>query len=156
MLAVLAEAVTKSARTGRHDGGRRRGAGHLALVHITGAPSREAARDFCYAIGHSPLCKTALASGDPYWGRFLSAIAAEASRKDLPFEAAKTKVSIGDVLIADQGCWCGKEAEARAIKIMKGPRYPITIELGQGPESYWLLTTDFDHDYVSLNIDYRS
>ena len=65
------------------------GAGHLIRVRITGAPNEDTARHLCYAIAHSPLCKTAFAGRDPNWGRLLSAPAAEAARRGLDFVPEK-------------------------------------------------------------------
>ena len=156
-LVSLAEAVVKVCqRLAAMIAADGEGAGHLVLIRVAGASSRAAARDFCYAISHSPLCKTALASGDPYWGRFLSAVAAEAGRQGLPFSADRASVAIGDTVICQNGTWAGQEAEDACVAIMKKPRYALYIDLDQGPETYWLMTTDLNHDYVSLNIDYRS
>ena len=132
------------------------GAGHLVRVRITGAESKEAAEYLCYGISHSLLCKTAMAGKDPNWGRFLSAAAAESSRRGLAFDPQKTELYFGEYLVAKAASWCGQKAEDGATKVMHQNRYEIRLELGQGLESHWVLTTDLDHEYVDINADYRS
>ena len=132
------------------------GAGHLARVRVTGAESKEAAEHLCYGISHSLLCKTAMAGKDPNWGRFLSAAAAESSRRGYAFDPEKTELYFGDYMVAKGASWCGQEAEDGATEVMHRNRYEIRLELGLGSGSHWLLTTDLDHEYVDINADYRS
>lgn len=132
------------------------GAGHLVRVRITGAPDEDSARHLCYAIAHSPLCKTAFAGRDPNWGRLLSAPAAEAARRGLTFVPEKTRLWIGESLVAEKALWTGLEAEEAAAQTMKKNRYEIRLDLGLGQASYWVLTTDLDHEYIKINAEYRS
>ena len=46
--------------------------------------------------------------------------------------------------------------EKDAAKIFAKERVPITLDLGGGNASTIVLSSDFGHDYVSLNADYRS
>ena len=132
------------------------GAGHLVRVRITGAPNQDSARYLCYAIAHSPLCKTAFAGRDPNWGRLLSAPAAEAARRGLDFVPEKTRLWIGESLVAEGALWTGPQAEEAAAQTMKKNRYEIRLDLGLGEASFWVLTTDLDHEYIKINADYRS
>ena len=132
------------------------GAGHLVRVCITGAETKEAARHLCYGIAHSLLCKTAMTGKDPNWGRFLSAAAAESSRRGLAFDPAKTELYFGDFMVARAASWCGQKAEDGATKVMHQNRYEVRLELGLGDKSFWVLTTDLDHEYVDINAGYRS
>ena len=132
------------------------GAGHLVRVRVTGAETKQAAEHLCYGISHSLLCKTAMAGKDPNWGRFLSAAAAESSRRGLNFDPGRTELYFGEYLVAKGASWCGREAEDGATKVMHQNRYEIRLDLGLGRESHWLLTTDLDHEYVDINADYRS
>ena len=132
------------------------GAGHLVRVRITGAPDEDSARHLCYAIAHSSLCKTAFAGRDPNWGRLLSAPAAEAARRGLDFVPEKTRLWIGDSLVAEKALWTGMEAEEAAAQTMKKNRYEVRLDLGLGQSSYWVLTTDLDHEYIKINAEYRS
>lgn len=132
------------------------GAGRMALFHLTGAADENSARKLSFAIGNSPLVKTALASPDAYWGRMLSAAGAEASREGLPFDPAKSRVWIQDIQVAEGGVRTSSEAEEQAGEAMKTPRVRVRIDLGLGDTEYWIMASDLDHGYIELNVAYRS
>ena len=50
----------------------------------------------------------------------------------------------------------GKDAEARAAKILQGPSYTIAVSLGRGKGKAHYLTCDLGSDYVAVNANYRS
>jgi glutamate N-acetyltransferase/amino-acid N-acetyltransferase len=132
------------------------GSGHLIRVRTTGATDQEAARQICYAISHSLLCKTAFAGCDPNWGRFLSTAAIQSQRMGRPFYPEKTRITIGNELLVKSGVWTGEAAEEKVAKIMKQDRYELHLDLGLGEYSFWVLTSDLDHKYIEVNADYRS
>jgi glutamate N-acetyltransferase/amino-acid N-acetyltransferase len=132
------------------------GAGHLIRVRVTGAPTVEQARATCYAVAHSPLCKTAFAGRDPNWGRLFSTAGAEAGRRGWPFAPERFSLWIGEALLAREGLYTGETAEQKAAAVMKRNRYEIRMELGLGAEEFWVLTNDLDHEYIRINADYRS
>ena len=132
------------------------GAGRMALFHLTGAADVKSARKLAFAIGNSPLVKTAIASPDAYWGRMLSAAGAEAAREDLPFDPAKAKVWIQEIQVAEGGLRTSAGAEEKAAEAMKTPRVSVRIELGLGDAEYWIMASDLDHGYIELNVAYRS
>jgi glutamate N-acetyltransferase/amino-acid N-acetyltransferase len=125
-------------------------------VAVTGAESDEAARHTAFAIAHSPLCKTAFAGRDPNWGRLLSTAGAEAARRDFGFAEEKTRLWIGEALIADLGVYTSAQAEEEAAQVMKQERYQIRLDLGLGQGQFWVFTSDLDHKYIEINADYRS
>ncbi len=132
------------------------GAGHLVGVEVDGAASEAEARAFAYAIARSALVKTAIAGGDPNWGRIVSAMGAAAGRRGLEFNPERVDVWIGGHKVVEAGLGLGPEAEERAAEAMKAPRYAIRVELGIGNGRWWVLTSDLTHEYVSINADYRS
>lgn len=132
------------------------GASHLIRVVVSGAPDQDQARAHCYAIAHSPLCKTAFAGNDPNWGRLLSTAGAEAGRRYWPYDPARVNLWIGPAHICQDGLYGGAEAEAVAATVMKQNRYQIRLDLGLGQGGFWLLTSDLGHEYVNINADYRS
>jgi len=132
------------------------GAGHLVRVVVSGAPDQDTARRLCYAIAHSPLCKTAFAGRDPNWGRLLSAAAAKAGRQGLPFVPEKTRLWIGPALIAQGAAYTGTRAEEEAARVMQKNRYQVRLDLGLGESFFWVLTSDLDHAYIEINAEYRS
>jgi glutamate N-acetyltransferase/amino-acid N-acetyltransferase len=50
------------------------GARKLIAVEVAGAVSEASARRIAFAIGNSPLVKTAIAGGDANWGRVVMAV----------------------------------------------------------------------------------
>lgn len=132
------------------------GAEHLILVKTTGAANMEQAYQSCYAIAHSPLCKTAFYGCDPNWGRLCSTLGALAARENYPYSQDRLAISIGGVPLLKDGLYQGTEAESKIAKIMKEQIYDITIDLNLGREEFWILTNDLGHQYININADYRS
>ena len=132
------------------------GSGHLIRIRATGAPDQEFARQICYAIGHSLLCKTAFAGCDPNWGRFVSTAALQSQRLGRPFYTDKIHLAIGNEILLEKGVWTGPKAEEKVARVMKQDRYELHLDLGLGEESFWILTSDLDHKYIEINADYRS
>ncbi|MDR1397413.1 MAG: bifunctional glutamate N-acetyltransferase/amino-acid acetyltransferase ArgJ [Desulfarculales bacterium] len=132
------------------------GAQHLIVTRIKGAASREQAYQSCYALAHSPLCKTAFYGRDPNWGRFTSTMGALAGRHDYPLEPELMSLYIGPDALVSKGVWQGPEAERRAAAIMGDKIYQLTVDLGLGPHEFWIFTNDLGPDYVRINADYRS
>ncbi len=132
------------------------GAEHLIRVRVTGAPDDGQAKAHCYAVAHSPLCKTAFAGQDANWGRLFSTAGALAGRENWPFIPERFNLWIGQGHIAKDGQYNGPEQEALAAKAMRSPRYEIRLDLGLGSGEFWVLTCDLGHAYVQENADYRS
>ena len=65
-------------------------------------------------------------------------------------------VFFGDVQMVQNGKGCGKEAEAKATKILQTPEFVIRIDLKMGDGQAAMLTCDFSIDYVKINADYRT
>jgi glutamate N-acetyltransferase/amino-acid N-acetyltransferase len=127
------------------------GATRVMEIDVRGARNDRDAKLAANAIATSPLVKTALHGGDPNWGRVLAAVGRSGAR----FSIKRVSLSAGNVrLVAN-----GNPAEYRekdAAKVFARERVPITIDLGSGNGRAVVLASDFGHDYVSLNADYRS
>ena len=132
------------------------GAQHLILVRVKGAASAPQADESCYAVAHSPLCKTAFNGCDPNWGRLLQTLGAVAARNDFPLQPDRTNVNIGGVDLAVNGLYAGREAEQKVAAIMQEKIYDITLNLNLGEHSFWIFTNDLGHEYIRINADYRS
>ena len=110
-----------------------------------------------YAIGHSPLVKTAFFASDPNLGRILAAIG-YAGIDDL--DAAGVRVWLGsggeEVLVSEHGGRAASYREEDGSRIMKNAEITVRVDLGRGAAEATVWTCDFSYDYVKINADYRS
>jgi glutamate N-acetyltransferase / amino-acid N-acetyltransferase len=127
------------------------GAVRVMEVEVKNARSLRDAKLAAHAVATSPLVKTALHGGDPNWGRILAAV----GRSGAKFAARKVSLRAGGLALVEKG-EPASYAERDAARIFSRERVPITIDLGAGSASTTLLSSDFGHDYISLNTDYRS
>ncbi|AJK44996.1 bifunctional glutamate N-acetyltransferase/amino-acid acetyltransferase ArgJ [Burkholderia plantarii] len=152
--AALREAVTEVAQTLSQlivrDG---EGATKFMTVQVEGGRDVAECRQIAYAIGHSPLVKTAFYASDPNLGRILAAIG-YAGVADL--EVGRTDLYLDDVLVAKAGGRNPDYQEADGQRVMKQSEITIRVLLGRGDASATIWTCDLSHEYVSINADYRS
>ena len=85
------------------------GAQKFVTIDVTGAESDRAARRIGLAIGNSPLFKTAVAAGDPNWGRVVMAVGKAGEKADRD----RLSIAIGGMQIAADG-GAGARITARA------------------------------------------
>jgi glutamate N-acetyltransferase/amino-acid N-acetyltransferase len=128
------------------------GVSKFITVKIDGAEHDAAAKTIALSIANSPLVKTAVAGGDPNWGRIAMAIGktAETVNRDA------TEIWIGDTLIAKDGGLHESYIEAEAAEYMKGDYVTIRADVGVSNGSATVWTTDLTHGYIDINVDYRS
>ncbi|MEX3935452.1 bifunctional glutamate N-acetyltransferase/amino-acid acetyltransferase ArgJ [Paraburkholderia phymatum] len=152
--AALRDAVTQTAQTLAQlivrDG---EGATKFMTVQVEGGSSVAECRQIAYAIGHSPLVKTAFYASDPNLGRILAAIG-YAGVTDL--DVGKIDLYLDDVLVAKAGGRNPEYKEEDGQRVMKKPEILIRVALGRGDAQATIWTCDLSHDYVSINADYRS
>jgi glutamate N-acetyltransferase/amino-acid N-acetyltransferase len=128
------------------------GASKFVTIEIEGAESWEAARRIGLSVGNSPLLKTALAAGDPNWGRVVMAVGktGEAADRD------RMSIWFGPYIIARNGERAAEYDEKTVAAYMAGREVVIRVDVGVGDARATVWTCDFTHDYVSINADYRS
>ncbi|MDR5879158.1 bifunctional glutamate N-acetyltransferase/amino-acid acetyltransferase ArgJ [Caballeronia sp. LZ032] len=133
----------------------RDGEGATKFMTVTVEGGRDAAecRQIAYAIGHSPLVKTAFYASDPNLGRILAAIG-YAGVTDL--DVGKVDLYLDDVLVAKAGGRNPDYKEEDGQRVMKKSEIAIRVLLGRGNAQATIWTCDLSHDYVSINADYRS
>ena len=129
------------------------GATKFITIHVTHARSKEEARQVGYAIGHSPLVKTAFFASDPNLGRILAAIG-YSGVPDL--DVSLLRVFLDNVLVAERGGRAAQYPEADGQRVMQQSEITITVDLACGRSHATVYTCDLSHDYVSINADYRS
>ncbi len=129
------------------------GATKFITVAVEGGKDIEECRKVGYAIGHSPLVKTAFFASDPNLGRILAAIG-YAGITDLDVDGLK--VWLDDVLVAELGGRAAAYQEAEGARVMAQSEITIRVDLGRGNAASQVYTCDFSYDYVKINADYRS
>ena len=129
------------------------GATKFITVRVEGGASVAECRKVAYAIGHSPLVKTAFFASDPNLGRILAAVG-YAGIDNL--DQTKIDLFLDDVHVVEGG---GRRADYReedGQRVMKQSEITVRVGLHRGPHEATIWTCDLSIDYVKINADYRS
>jgi len=129
------------------------GATKFITVAVEGGKDVEECRKVGYAIGHSPLVKTAFFASDPNLGRILAAVG-YAGIGDLDVDGVK--VWLDDVLVAEKGGRAAAYKEEDGARVMAQAEITVRVDLGRGEAKASVYTCDFSYDYVKINANYRS
>ena len=129
------------------------GATKFITIAVEGGRDEEECRKVGYAIGHSPLVKTAFFASDPNLGRILAAVG-YAGIADL--EQSRIDLYLDDVLVAKNGGRHTGYREEDGQRVMQQSEITVRVVLNRGDARRTLWTCDLSHDYVSINADYRS
>ena len=128
------------------------GVHHVVTIEVRGARTSRDAQAVARRIAISPLVKTAIAGGDPNWGRVLCAVG-NAGAELRPDRIALT---IGGVPVVRGGAAVDGWNPAALATVMKTPAYTMTVDLGLGRATARYLACDLSHDYVTINADYTT
>jgi len=128
------------------------GVHHVVTVRVRGASSDRAARAIALRVATSPLVKTAIAGGDPNWGRILCAV----GNAGVPLRPDRIDLWFDDHQLVAAGRVAPGHDESKAAAIMKQHTYSMTVDLHGGRSEGRYLACDLSHEYVSINADYRS
>ena len=129
------------------------GATKFITVAVEGGKTIAECRQVGYAIGHSPLVKTAFFASDPNLGRILAAVG-YAGIDDLDVDGVR--VWLDDVLVAENGGRATAYKEEDGARVMAQAEITVRVDLGRGDARARVYTCDFSYDYVRINADYRS
>ena len=129
------------------------GATKFITVRVEQGRDLEECRKIAYAIGHSPLVKTAFFASDPNLGRILAAIG-YAGVNDL--DVNQINLYLDDVWVVKQGGRNPDYQEQDGQRVMKQSEITVRVTLARGEAAATIWTCDLSHDYVSINADYRS
>jgi glutamate N-acetyltransferase/amino-acid N-acetyltransferase len=129
------------------------GATKFITLEIEGGRDEAECRKVGFAIGHSPLVKTAFFASDPNLGRILAAIG-YAGIDDL--DVSTLDLYLDDVLVARGGGRNPAYQEADGQRVMRQSEITVRVVLNRGKHAVTMWTCDLSHDYVSINADYRS
>ncbi|MCA9678528.1 MAG: bifunctional glutamate N-acetyltransferase/amino-acid acetyltransferase ArgJ, partial [Myxococcales bacterium] len=128
------------------------GVHHVVEVYVRGAASARAGQAVARRIATSPLVKTAIAGGDPNWGRILCAV----GNAGVAIRPERIAVWLDEQPLCSAGARAADHDEAAAAAVMQRPSYTMTVELGQGRAEARYLACDLSHEYVTINADYRT
>lgn len=128
------------------------GAQHLIHIRIKGARHEQDAEKIARAIALSNLVKTAVAGGDPNWGRIVSA----AGFCGAQFNVAETSLHLNGTEVFQRGQPTNfdRRATSRSIKENRLTEIVLTVGTGPGETEHW--TSDLTVDYVKLNAEYTT
>jgi glutamate N-acetyltransferase/amino-acid N-acetyltransferase len=145
--AELAQAIIRDAE----------GATKFITLTIEGGKTRDECKRVGYAIGHSPLVKTAFFASDPNLGRILAAIG-YAGISDLDVDYVRVWLAAGgeEILIAEKGGRASAYREEDGARVMKASEITVRVDLARGSANARVYSCDFSYDYVKINADYRS
>ena len=129
------------------------GATKFITIRVEGGASEAECRKVAYAIGHSPLVKTAFFASDPNLGRILAAVG-YAGIDDL--DQTKIDLFLDDVHVAEGGGRRSAYREEDGQRVMKQSEITVRVDLHRGPHEATVWTCDLSYDYVKINADYRS
>ena len=122
-----------------------------------GGKDREECKRVGYAIGHSPLVKTAFFASDPNLGRILAAIGyADIAGLDVDGVRVWLGSEDGEVLVAEKGARADSYREEDSARIMKAAEITVRVDLGRGEARGKVYSCDLSYEYVKINADYRS
>jgi glutamate N-acetyltransferase/amino-acid N-acetyltransferase len=133
------------------------GATKFITVAVEGGKDRDECKRVGYAIGHSPLVKTAFFASDPNLGRILAAIG-YAGIGDLDVNGVRVWLASAgeEILVAENGGRAASYREEDGSRIMQQAEIIVRVDLGRGTGRGTVYTCDFSYDYVKINADYRS
>lgn len=127
------------------------GAQRVVEIEVQGAASDLAADQIARTIANSPLVKTALAGGDPNWGRILAA----AGRAGVHLDPHRMEVRMAGIPMCRQGTALAFGERTAHRKLLR-KHVPIVVDLHRGKGSARIWTCDLTGEYVRINASYRS
>jgi glutamate N-acetyltransferase/amino-acid N-acetyltransferase len=127
------------------------GATKLIEVNVTGATSKEEARQAARAVCRSSLVKSAVFGEDANWGRVASAL----GTSGVKLNPEKLTVLLSDLMLFKNGMPLAFD-EAQASNILKEKIIVFNTNLGVGSEKATAWGCDLTYDYVKINASYRS
>lgn len=126
------------------------GATKVVKIIVKGAKTEKDAEKIARTLGTSPLVKTAFFGEDPNWGRIVAA----AGRAGVDFDPDKIDLYFDNQKILSNS----KEVmnEEKAQKVLKKPKFEVTIDIKSGKSSSFVIASDLTYDYIKINAHYRT
>jgi glutamate N-acetyltransferase / amino-acid N-acetyltransferase len=128
------------------------GATHLITLDVAGCATSEAARQIARTVADSPLVKTAIAGGDPNWGRVVSA----AGYAGIEFDPSGVDLRINGFELYKGGAPAAFDAARVSASIRENRDTHVELHFAEGSASVRFWTTDLTAEYIRLNADYHT
>jgi glutamate N-acetyltransferase/amino-acid N-acetyltransferase len=128
------------------------GASHLITIDVRGCKTRDDARRIARTVADSALVKTAIAGGDPNWGRIVSA----AGYAGVPFDPAGVDLSVNGFSLYERGGPVPFDARTVSTAIKSSRETNIVLTLREGTAALRFWTSDLNVEYVRFNADYTT
>ncbi len=128
------------------------GASRVMEIRVSGAPGRDEARQIAESVARSSLVKTALAGGDPNWGRILAA----AANAGVPIDEGLLSLRLGGHEVFGGGQVRPEVEPAALEEAFARDEVLVELELGSGPGRARRFTTDLTQEYVRINAEYTT
>jgi len=144
---ALTEALTEVAEMTVADG---EGATKTVKIIVKGAKTYKDAEKIARVLGTSALVKTAFFGEDPNWGRIVAA----AGRAGVNFDPDKIGLYFGDHKVLSKSREVMDEKKAR--KILKNPKFEVTLNINSGKASSFVIASDLTFEYIKINAHYRT
>ncbi len=128
------------------------GAQHLITIDVTGCRSRTEATDIARTVANSPLVKTAIAGGDPNWGRIVSAV----GYAGVEFDPGGLSLTLNGALLYENGSPVPFDGPSVSRSIRTEHDAHIQLSLREGTASARFWTCDLTAEYVRINADYHT
>lgn len=126
------------------------GATKVVKIIVKGAKTEKDAEKIARTLGTSPLVKTAFFGEDPNWGRIVAA----AGRAGVDFDPDKIDLYFDNQKILSNSKEVMKEEKAQ--KVLKKPKFEVTIDIKSGKSSSFVVASDLTYDYIKINAHYRT
>jgi glutamate N-acetyltransferase/amino-acid N-acetyltransferase len=127
------------------------GASRVMVLHVRGGRDEDEARRVADAVARSSLVKTALAGGDPNWGRILAA----AANAGVAIDIERLTLDIGGIRVHEGGL--PLEVDARAVDAaFTAAEVVVELDLGAGKGRARRVTSDLTQEYVRINAEYTT
>jgi len=128
------------------------GASKFITINIFNCKTESDAKKIAFSIANSSLVKTAIAGGDPNWGRIIMAI----GKSYVPLNLDKLSIKLGDLIVVQSGKLSVNYNEQDASDYMKNSDIEIMVDISNGSKNFTAYTMDFTKKYIEINADYRS
>lgn len=127
------------------------GAQRLLEVEVRRAATPADALEVARTIGSSLLVRTAVAGGDPNWGRIVAAL----GRTGAAFSTQAVSISANGHPLFAAGAPCGGDPAALAAAF-SAAAVTLEVDLAAGEHADRFLTCDLTAEYCRINGDYTS